>query len=304
MTPLDLVGLTPLINHTCGRPDVTIGLIDGPVAMNHPELASQHIREIPGNGSGTCTQANSMACLHGTFVAGILSAKRGSSAPAICPDCTLLIRPVFTEATAAAGNIQMPGATPQELAAAIIECIDVGARVINLSLALAQPSSKGERELEQVLDHATKRGVIIVAAAGNQGTLGSTAITRHSWVIPVVACDLRGRPMNESNLGSSIGRRGLSAPGEAITSLATVGNPLTLGGTSVATPFVTGAIALLWSAFPTATAAQVKFAVTQAYAPRRTTVLPPLLNAWGAYQFMVKAQKSSGVYEKRESQRR
>ncbi|HEV2915787.1 MAG TPA: S8 family serine peptidase [Pyrinomonadaceae bacterium] len=288
MTPLDLVELTPLITRTSGRPDVTIGLIDGPVAMNHPDLASQHIREITGNGGGTCTQANSMACLHGTFVAGILSAKRGSSAPAICPDCTLLIRPVFTEAIA--GNMQMPSATPQELAVAIIECVEAGARCINLSLALAQPSSKGERELEQVLDHAAKRGVIIVAAAGNQGTLGSTAITRHPWVIPVVGCDLRGRPMNESNLGSSVGRRGLRAPGEAITSLSTSGKPLTLGGTSVATPFVTGAIALLWSAFPMATAAQVKFAITQAYAPRRAMVVPPLLNAWAAYQFMVPAQ--------------
>ena len=57
----------------------------------------------------------------------------------------------------------------------------------------------------------------------------------------------------------------------------------------MATPFVTGAIALLWSAFPTATAMQVKFAITQAYAPRRTTVVPPLLNAWAAYQFMVTA---------------
>src|SRR5215216_2951743 len=288
MTPLDLVKLTPLMDRTSGRFDMSIGLVDGPVAMNHPELAGQHIREISGDGSGVCAQADSMACLHGTFIAGILSAKRGSSAPAICSDCTLLIRPVFTEATE--GNGQIPSATPQELASAIIDCIEAGARCINLSLALAQPSSKGEHELEQVLDHAAKRGVIIVAAAGNQGTLGSTAITRHSWVIPVVACDLRGRPMNESNLGSSIGRRGLSAPGDAITSLGTVGKPLTLGGTSVATPFVTGAIALLWSEFPMATATQVKFAITQAYAPKRTTVLPPLLNAWAAYQFIVTAQ--------------
>lgn len=288
MTPLDLVGLTPLMNLTSGRPDIIIGLIDGPVAMNHPELASQHIREMTGNGDGTCTQVSSMACLHGTFIAGILKAKRGSSAPAICPDCTLLIRPVFTEATT--GNIQMPSATPQELAAAIIECVEAGARCINLSLALAQPSSRGERELEQVLEHAARRGVIIVAAAGNQGTLGSTAITRHSWVIPVVACDPRGRPMNESNLGNSVGRRGLSAPGGDITSLGTAGKPLTLGGTSVATPFVTGAIALLWSAFPMATAAQVKYAITQAYAPRRAMVVPPLLNAWAAYQFLVTAQ--------------
>lgn len=288
MTPLDLIGLTPLINRISGRPDVTIGLIDGPVAMNHPELASQHIREIPGSGSGACTQANSMACLHGTFVAGILSAKRNSSAPAICPDCSLLIRPVFTETTVE--NTQIPSATPKELAAAIIECVEAGARVINLSLALAQPSSKGERELEQALDHAARRGIFVVSAAGNQGVLGSTAITRHPWVIPVVACDLRRRSMSESNLGRSIGRRGLSAPGEAITSLGAVGKPLTMGGTSVATPFVTGAIALLWSAFPTATATQLKFAVTQAYAPRRTTVVPPLLNAWAAYQFMNTAQ--------------
>jgi len=285
MTPLDLVGLTPLINRTTGRPVVTVALIDGPVAMNHPELARENIREVSGNGNGTCTQTSSVACLHGTFVAGILSAKRGSYAPAICPGCTLLIRPVFTEATA--GNLQMPSTTPQALAAAIIECIEAGARCINLSLALAHPSSKGERELEQVIDHAARRGVIIVAAAGNQGTLGSTAITRHAWVIPVVACDLRGRPTSESNLGSSIGSRGLSAPGGATTSLGAAGKPLTLsGGTSVATPFVTGAIALVWSAFPRATAAQVKLAITQGYARRRTSVVPPLLNAWGAYQFM------------------
>jgi len=52
MTPLELIRLTPLTDRTSGRPDVIIGLIDGPVAINHPELASQHIREIAGNGSG------------------------------------------------------------------------------------------------------------------------------------------------------------------------------------------------------------------------------------------------------------
>jgi hypothetical protein len=96
MTPLDLVRLTPLIDRTSGRPELTIGLIDGPVVMTHPELANQHVREITGNGSAACTQANSTACLHGTFVAGILSAKRGSAAPAICPNCTLLVRPILT----------------------------------------------------------------------------------------------------------------------------------------------------------------------------------------------------------------
>jgi subtilisin family serine protease len=284
MTPLDLVRLTPLIDRTSGRPEVTIGLIDGPVVMDHPELANQHVREIPGNGNATCTQAKSTACLHGTFVAGILSAKRGSVAPAICPNCTLLVRPIFAETTAANG--EMPSATPEELAQAILDCIDAGARVLNMSAALAQPSMKNERALEEVLDQAARRGVIVVAAAGNQGTLGSTAITCHPWVIPVVGYDLQGRPMNHSNLGNSIGRRGLGAPGNQITSLGAEGRPLTLGGTSVAAPFVTGAIALLWSEFPTATATEIKLAAMHARIPRRTTVVPPLLDAWAAYQTM------------------
>jgi Subtilisin-like serine proteases len=284
MTPLDLVRLTPLMDRTSGRPDVTIGLIDGPVAMHHPELASEHLREIPGNTSGACTQLKSTACLHGTFVAGILCAKRNSSAPAICPDCTLLARPIFAETTAANGEI--PSAIPEELAQAILDCIDAGARVLNVSAALAQPSIKSELALEQALDHAAKRGVIVIVAAGNQGTLGSTALTRHPWVIPVVAYDLQGKPLDQSNLGSSIGRRGLGAPGDKITSLGAEGKPLTLGGTSAAAPFVTGAIALLWSEFPAASATELKFAVTQTYAPRRTAVVPPLLDAWRAYQAM------------------
>lgn len=273
---------------TSGRTEVVVGLIDGSVVMQHSELVGANIREISGELSGQCVQASSTACVHGTFVAGILCGKRNSAAPAICSNCTLLVRPIFAETTL--GSEQMPSATPADLAAAIIESIDAGARVLNMSVAIAQPSSQGERELQEALDYALKRGVIAVAASGNQGTLGSSAITRHPWVIPVVACDLQGRPINYSNLGSSIGRRGLSAPGDQITSLGTEEKTLTLGGTSVATPFVTGAIALLWSEFPTATAAEVKLAVTQGNGFRRTTVVPPLLDAWAAYQVLIKSR--------------
>jgi subtilisin family serine protease len=287
MDPLDLVKLTALMQRSSGSPDVKIGLIDGPVVTQHPDLTGNHLQEIPGQYGATCARPSSTACRHGTFVTGILCAKRNTSAPAICPNCTLLIRPIFAEATT--GRDQMPTTTPQELAAAISDCIDAGARVINLSLALAQPSSKGEQALEDALDLAVRRGVLVVAAAGNQGTLGSSAISRHPWVIPVVACDLRGRPLNESNLGSSIGRRGLTAPGDGITSLGTEGQTLTLGGTSVAVPFVTGAIALLWSEFLGATAVQIKLAISRTSAPRRASVVPPLLDAATAYQAMLTA---------------
>jgi subtilisin family serine protease len=285
MDSLNLVKLTALMELTSGKPEITVGLIDGPVATNHPDLAGENIRAVPGK-SGACSQASSVACMHGTFVAGILSAKRGSAAPAICPNCTLLVRPIFSETVQEGG--QMPSATPEELATAIIETVDAGARVMNLSVALAQPSSRGEHQLEEALDYAAKRGVITVAASGNQGTIGSSAITRHPWIIPVVACDLQGRPISQSNLGSSIGRQGLCAPGDAITSLGAEGKPLTLGGTSIAAPFVTGAIALLWSVFPSATAAEIKLAVTRSIGMRRTTVVPPLLNVWEAYQAIAK----------------
>ena len=282
--PLALTKLTGLMHRSSGSPAVKIGLVDGPVSTQHPDFARENFRDI-SCGSRTCTQSSSVACRHGTFVAGILSAKRGSIAPAICPGCVLLIRPIFSEKTTV--DDPLPSATPLELATAIHECIDAGATVINLSLAVARPSLQVEQPLEEALNRAVVRNVIVVAAAGNQGTLGSTAITRHPWVIPVVGCDLCGRPLNESNLGSSIGRRGLCAPGVSVTSLSSGRQPLTLGGTSIAAPFVTGTIALLWSEFPGATASEIRLAVTAATQLRRTSVAPPLLNAAAAYNSLL-----------------
>ena len=206
-------------------------------------------------------------------------------APAICPDCTLLVRPIFPEVTARGAHL--PDATPHELAAAIIDCVDAGANVINLSLALAEPSVRKERDLDEAIDYAMSRGVLVVAAAGNQGVVGGSAITRHPWVIPVVACNLEGRPVGMSNLGGTIGRRGLRAPGDRITGLGAAGGSLTSGGTSVAAPFVAGAIALVWSMHPAAHATRVKSAVTLSQLSRRTTIVPALLDAWSAYQSLL-----------------
>ena len=98
--------------------------------------------------------------------------------------------------------------------------------------------------------------------------------------------------MDESNLGGSIGKGGLRAPGDSITSLGADGQALTLGGTSVAVPFVTGAIALLWSAFPSAPAARIKLAVTQASTLRRPSLVPPLLDAAAAYRTLLAGSAS------------
>ena len=177
MAPLDLIKLTSLMERTSGRSEVKIGLIDGPVLTHHPDLSIERLHEISGKQAAPCTNANSSSCLHGTFVAGILFAKRNSPAPAICPGCTLLVRPIFPEGTS--GIEHMPTAMPSHLATAILDCLDAGTRVINLSLALAQPSTKGEQALDESLNLCARRGALAVVAAGNQGILGSSAITRH-----------------------------------------------------------------------------------------------------------------------------
>jgi len=53
MRALELVDLAPLMARTSGRPAISVGLIDGPVLLGHPELSSENIREVSAKLSGT-----------------------------------------------------------------------------------------------------------------------------------------------------------------------------------------------------------------------------------------------------------
>ena len=70
------------------------------LTLTHPAFQGSKIRAVKESQIAACKNASSIACRHGTFVAGILCAKRGLSAPAICPGCTLLLRPIFMDETA------------------------------------------------------------------------------------------------------------------------------------------------------------------------------------------------------------
>lgn len=271
-----------------GSKEMAIGLIDGPVRIDHPDLYTESIRLLPAKTSGGCSNPDNLACRHGTSIAGILTGKRGGYAPSICPHCTLIVRPIFSETPV---NGVTPTSSPTELALAIKDCINARARIINISAAPSQISMKKEPLLINALNLATRLGVIVVAAAGNQGGIGATPITSHPWVIPVAACDKKGKPLALTNLGASIGRNGLLAPGYQVRSLGVDNKPAFIGGTSASTPYVTGAIALLWSIFPAASAIQIKAAVMQTYLRHRTSVTPPLLNAWAAYEALSIAYK-------------
>lgn len=283
---LEATRLRPLMERTIGDPQLMIGLIDGPVQVSHPDLVHARIRALTSE--STCHEARSPSCRHGTFVVGILSARRGSAAPAICPGCTVLSRAIFAESKGL-GDAP-PLAESGDLAAAITDCVNAGARILNISAATDSPTTRMS-ELQRALDNAARKGVIVVAAAGNGASLLSTVVTRHPWVISVVGCDLHGRPLHASNLGKNIGSRGLSAPGDSIPSLDSLGGSRVMSGTSAAAPFVTSAVALIWSLLPRAKPSLLRYAIA---GPRgaRPSLVPPLLQARPAFDWL---QTSLGV---------
>jgi subtilisin family serine protease len=276
--PLELVGLTVLAARTQGSGAVSVGLIDGPVDVNHPDFSEATLRVIgPPRAVAACEGSVGIGCLHGTFTAGILAGRRASSAPAICPGSPLLIRPIFDDANS--DGFAHVAATPTELATAIVDCVAAGARVVNVSAELvAAGSSREQALLGGALDRAARGGAIVVVAAGNRARVGGSVLARHPWVLPVAACDRHGRPLPETNLGASVGQRGVLAPGEEIVSLAPGGRTTVLSGTSASAAFVSGAIALAWSLAPMLAASDLRWAVTRAHR-RRRSVVPPLLSA-------------------------
>jgi subtilisin family serine protease len=275
-------GLAQLMSRTSGAPEVVIGLIDGPVDWQHQGLIRDNLREIAPH-TTVCADSGNPACVHGTFLAGVFAGAPGSVAPGLCPGCTLLLRPLFHESGPL--HFGQPGASAEELAQAIIDVVAAGAQIVNLSVSLMRGTDGPWAQLDSALDYAAKRGAVAVLAAGNQGAVGGTR-ARHPVALPVAACDSDGRPLPSSNLGGSLARRGVSAPGERITSLGACGGVLTFGGTSVATALVSGLIALLCSLFPWAGSRRAADAVIRTARGGRKSIIPPIVNASAAYDLM------------------
>ena len=286
--PLQLINLQELVEATSGSSEIAIAIIDGPVDTSHPAFEGTNLQAAAQPG---CQSVTSLACYHGTFIAGILGAQRSSEAPAICPDCSFFLRPIFCEETSSQA---CPEVTPQDLAAALKEALQAGVNIINLSLGLAAPRLLEAPELQTLFAEAANQGTLIVAAAGNLKHIGPIPLFNHPWVIPVAACDARGNLAEGSNIGLSVGRRGLLAPGKDILSTVSGGGYRPMSGTSVAVPFVTGTLALLWSQFPHLSATQLRRTILQSLGSRRS-IKPPLLNAAGIQRSLLQS-RNSGLY--------
>src|SRR6266849_8763099 len=94
VTPLSIVKLFSLTEESTGSKDIAVGLIDGPVDVTHPDFEGADIKTVSTDSAVACQAQMSPACIHGTFVAGLLSARKGSSSAAICPQSPLLARPI------------------------------------------------------------------------------------------------------------------------------------------------------------------------------------------------------------------
>ncbi|MEW9032802.1 MAG: S8 family serine peptidase, partial [Planifilum fimeticola] len=128
--------------------------------------------------------------------------------------------------------------TLDDVANGIIHAADSGADVISLSLG----ASVGATTLRDAVDYAWNRGVVVVAAAGNNGTSLPSYPAYYSNAIAVAATDSNDNKAYFSNYGSWVD---VAAPGVNIYSTYTGSSYASLSGTSMATPHVAGLAGLL-----------------------------------------------------------
>ncbi len=272
---LEQINIAKLLNETKGNPELIIAMIDGPVNTRHPAFAQASINNLENPEFIVCQNTDSLACMHGTFIAGVLVASRESEAPGICPACKLLVRPLFCEAK---DFDQCPIVSPKELAKVLRKVIDAEAKIINLSIGLSGRDAEMTTELEAAYDYAQEKGSIVIAASGNQAAFQVNPLFKHPWIIPVAAAEKSGQVYKDSNIGRGVANNGLLAPGENVLSVDSKDDYRNMTGTSVAAPFVTGTVALLWSLYPQADAQDIHHCI-RLYGHDRQGAVPPMLDA-------------------------
>jgi len=236
---------------------VTVAVVDTGVDLGHPDLAAHIVssgRDFVDNDNSAQDENG-----HGTHVAGIAAAVTGNGigVAGTAPDASILPVRVLDE--------EGSGSTDQ-IAAGIRYAADNGADVINLSLGYLSGVDKvilitGEvQPVYDAIDYAHSKGVVVVAAAGNDSFPLCSEPSGHPDVVCVGATDQRDARSWFSNSDATMTSQYLVAPGgdgltcasdifstylrSAESFCSTEAGYEALAGTSMATPFVSGVAAL------------------------------------------------------------
>jgi len=235
---------------TRGDPSVTVAVLDTGVDLQHPELEGTllpgrdfvDILDGAGDFLGDYLGADadpSDEVGHGTHVAGILAAKGIAMPPGVVPRCRLL--PVRVLGAMRQGARRVGAGLIDNINAGIKWAVDQGADVISMSLGVRH--TRGGLPHQEVVEYARRQGVTIVAAAGNDGTAQLYYPGALPHVIAVGAVEDDGEVAPYSTWGAVT----LVAPGTGIYSTYVGRDYAFSTGTSHATPFVSGGVAMLKS---------------------------------------------------------
>ena len=226
-------GSTPLWNHVhIGAPDawqhadgsgIKVAVIDTGVDYNHPEL-KERFGDLIGYNVISPDEPPDDDNDHGTHVAGIIA----GSYTGVAPGSTLYAVKVLD---------WNGSGTETDVIAGLEWALDEGADIANLSLG----SSGASRAFKEICERAYDAGMLIVAAAGNESHGPSYPASFGESVIAVAATD---RERGHAGFSNIYHTNDISAPGVGIYSTIPGGDHDTFSGTSMATPHVSGALAL------------------------------------------------------------
>jgi type VII secretion-associated serine protease mycosin len=218
-------------NVTKGSSDVIVAVLDTGVQSDHPDLKG---RLVQGTNIVDPSRAPEDDVGHGTHVAGIIAAEVNNNEGVAGMTWYTKIMPVKVLDSTGAGSTY-------SVAEGIIWATDHGAHIINMSLG-----NYAEAEfLHDALKYAYDRGVVLVAASGNDNTDRPGYPAAYPEVLAVSATDVDESRAEYSNYGDYID---VAAPGTSIPSTYPGSRYAALSGTSMASPHVAALASLVRAA--------------------------------------------------------
>jgi subtilisin len=242
---------------------VRVAVVDTGIKSDHADLSS---RVILGPNYSNPSKASTDDNGHGTHCAGTVGASNNSiGVVGVAPDCTLIAVKVLD---------RQGSGWASDIIAGINWAAD-NADVISLSLGFLSPIAA----LEGAVNAAAADGVLVVAAGGNEGDQGSPALypAAYASTLAVAATNSSDGVPVWSTRGSYID---IAGPGVSVNSTWKDGYYRTISGTSMATPHVAGAVALLIGSGVTAVA-DIRAALISTADDINSATLPGLDNVIG-----------------------